>query len=105
PAPGEIPFVLGSLVSVDGLAVMAALSFGDEFQHRTMPLLLSQPRARFDLWREKLEVLLVAAFSLVFVNGPMQQLIPGFPMVLVFLLATACGSGFWISKVNSISRG
>src|ERR1039457_1478987 len=38
-------------------AVMGGSSFGNEFHHRTMPLLLSQPIARSVLWREKMLIL------------------------------------------------
>ena len=37
--------------------VMAGSSFGNEFQHRTLSLLLSQPIARSVLWRDKMLVL------------------------------------------------
>ena len=37
--------------------VMAGSSFGNEFQHRTISLLLSQPIARSVIWREKMLVL------------------------------------------------
>ena len=40
-----------------GCAIMGAGSFGHELQHRTMPLLLSQPIPRAELWREKMLVL------------------------------------------------
>ena len=36
---------------------MAGSSFGSEFQHRTLSLLLSQPIARSVVWREKMLVL------------------------------------------------
>jgi hypothetical protein len=41
------------------VVLFAVLPFGSEFQHRTMPLLLSQPCSRRRQWREKV------AFSLV----------------------------------------
>ena len=37
--------------------LMAGSSFGNEFQHRTLSLLLSQPIARSVLWRDKMLVL------------------------------------------------
>ena len=37
--------------------VMAGSSFGTEFQHRTISLLLSQPIPRSIIWREKMLVL------------------------------------------------
>ncbi len=52
------PLVLVALAF--GCAVMAASSFGSEFQQRTISLWLSQPLARRVLWREKMVVLGVA---------------------------------------------
>ena len=40
-----------------GCAVLGACAFGNEFQHRTLSLLLSQPIARSVLWRDKMLVL------------------------------------------------
>src|SRR5579871_958761 len=50
-----------------GLAAMAGLSFGSEFQARTMSLLLVQPVSRYRIWFEKTLVLAlgtVLAFAL-----------------------------------------
>ncbi len=50
-------FGLSSLLPLAvGCTVMAAMAFGNEFQHRTLPLLLSQPVARRVLWRDKMIV-------------------------------------------------
>lgn len=59
-----IPFV-GFIV---GIPLLAALSFGNEFHCRTLPLLLSQPAGRMAIWREKLMVagVAVASAALVF---------------------------------------
>src|SRR6266853_499858 len=53
------------LGSVAVMAVMAAQSFGAEFQHWTLPLLLVQPIRRSRSWMEKLLVLGVAVGTLV----------------------------------------
>jgi ABC-type multidrug transport system permease subunit len=45
-------------------ALLAAMSIGNEFQQRTFALLLSQPCARRDLWREKLLILGMSAGTL-----------------------------------------
>jgi hypothetical protein len=47
--------------------VMATLSLGNEFQHRTFSLLLSQPVGRMEIWGEKLGVTMVAIVSAVLV--------------------------------------
>ncbi len=53
------PTLLG--VYFVGCLFMAASAFGNEFHHRTMSLLLSQPVSRQQLWPEKMRVL--AGFS------------------------------------------
>jgi hypothetical protein len=50
-----------------GIPLLAALPFGNEFQHRTLPLLLSQPISRMEIWREKLLVTLFVVLSAVLV--------------------------------------
>jgi hypothetical protein len=40
-----------------GCAVLGGCSFGNEFQHRTLALLLSQPISRSALWRDKMLIL------------------------------------------------
>jgi hypothetical protein len=50
---GTVAFGLGCLV-------LGGCSFGNEFQHRTLPLLLSQPVSRSVLWRDKMLVLAAA---------------------------------------------
>ncbi len=46
-----------------GIPLLATLSLGDEFQHRTLSLLLSQPVGRMVIWGEKLSVTVVAVLS------------------------------------------
>lgn len=53
-------WMIGNLL---GIPLLASLPFGNEFQHRTFPLLLSQPVDRMEIWREKLDVTVVAIFS------------------------------------------
>ena len=48
---------LGCIVFGLACAVLGGSSFGNEFQHRTLSLLLSQPIARSVLWREKMLIL------------------------------------------------
>jgi len=52
-----------------GIPLLAALSFGNEFQHRTISLLLSQPVRRMEIWGEKLSVMIVAVVSAALVFG------------------------------------
>ena len=54
-----------------GIPLLAAIPFGDEFQHRTLSLLLSQPIGRMEIWGEKLSVTVLAVVSaaLVFLSS------------------------------------
>jgi hypothetical protein len=47
-----------------GCALVGAYSFGHEYNHRTMALLLSQPISRRQIWYEKMLVLGIALFTL-----------------------------------------
>jgi hypothetical protein len=42
---------------------LAVLPLGNEFQHRTLPLLLSQPAERMRIWAEKMGITLVAVLG------------------------------------------
>src|SRR6516162_3246772 len=46
-----------------GIPLLATLSLGNEFQHRTLPLLLSQPIDRREIWVEKTSVTIIATVS------------------------------------------
>jgi hypothetical protein len=54
-----------------GIPLLATLPFGNEFQHRTFSLLLSQPISRMEIWREKLSITAIVVFTaaLVFVSS------------------------------------
>jgi len=64
------PFDWAPLIALIGffaIPLLATLSFGGEFQHRTLSLLLSQPVGRMKIWGEKLGVTFVAIVSAVLV--------------------------------------
>jgi len=48
-----------------GIPLLATLPLGNEFEHRTLSLLLSQPIRRTKIWGEKLSVTVVAVLSAV----------------------------------------
>lgn len=52
-----------------GIPLLAALSFGNEFQHRTISMLLSQPVGRMEIWGEKLGVMIAAVASAALAFG------------------------------------
>ena len=64
------PFDWTPLIYVIGffaVPLLATLPLGDEFQHRTLSLMLSQPVGRMAIWGEKLSVTVVAIMSAVLV--------------------------------------
>jgi hypothetical protein len=81
--------------------VMAGSSFGNEFQHRTLSLLLSQPIARSVIWREKMLVLgagivisLIALLVSLVVSGPISGRVEWLTLALIPLCAF-CGAPYW----------
>ena len=59
----QLIWLIGLLV----VPLLATLPLGNEFQHRTLSLLLSQPIGRMKIWCEKLSVTVVAVVSAVLV--------------------------------------
>jgi hypothetical protein len=51
-----------------GTTLLATLSLGDEFRHRTLSLWLSQPMSRIELWAEKTMVMCAAVLSAGLLN-------------------------------------
>src|SRR5262249_15959757 len=82
-----------------GIPMLAALSLGNEFQHRTLPLLLSQPVSRKTIWSEKWIVLLAAVGSATLVYWlawrSMTEQDLTFRLVGVIALVSLCSSVFW----------
>jgi hypothetical protein len=64
----EIEVVAGCGFCV-GLPLLAALSFGNEFQFGTLASLLSQPIERSRIWREKSAVIVLAVLSAAIAYG------------------------------------
>ena len=55
-----------------GIPLLATIPLGNEFQHRTISLLLSQPIGRVEIWREKLSITLLMVFSAALVFSCQQ---------------------------------
>ena len=81
--------------------VMAGSSFGNEFQHRTLSLLLSQPIPRSVLWRDKMLVLgagmLISLAALLVCLAVSRPEIGGQDWLTLALipLCAFCGAPFW----------
>jgi hypothetical protein len=96
-----------------GMPLLASLAFGSEFQHRTLPLLLSQPIRRTDIWGEKLSVTLAAVLSavLVFILGWRAVLLnvpatlPGVALFGAWVAASIASAPFWTLLARSTLGG
>ena len=93
-----------------GIPMLATLSLGYEFQHRTLSLLLAQPVGRLVIWGEKMSVVIVAVLSaaLVLCTGwrsafqqdPKLWLVAG-----IYLIATVPSATFWTLFARSTIGG
>src|SRR5438552_3653034 len=93
-----------------GIPLLATLSLGNEFHHRTLQLLLSQPVSRMEIWSEKLIVTIVAvlAAALVFRYGQ-QSTFPQDPELWVvggaLIIAMISSATFWTLVARSTMGG
>jgi len=94
-----------------GIPLLATLSFGIEFEHRTLPLLLSQPAGRMKIWGEKLGVTLVAdlsaalIFSLAQWPASSRADLHGAAFVAAWIVATTASATFWTLIARSMIGG
>jgi ABC-type transport system involved in multi-copper enzyme maturation permease subunit len=93
-----------------GMPLLAVWSFGNEFQYKTISLLLTEPVGRLQIWREKLVVMLAAVLSacLIYYIGWRQVLdqnFSGWVMVSGFLIAAVSSATFWTLTARSTIGG
>jgi len=94
-----------------GIPLLATLSLGNEFQHRTLSLLLSQPVDRMEIWGEKLSVIVVAVVSAVLVFSLALRVTSFHPdrQELAFagawIVATTASATFWTLFTRSTVGG
>jgi hypothetical protein len=91
-----------------GMPLLAALPFGNEFQNRTFPLLLSQPISRMEIWRQKLSITAIVVFtadliSLSCLRGSGVQTNWGFCAVAAIVFVAS--APFWTLLTRSIVGG
>jgi len=101
---------IGAVGFFGGIPLLATLAFGNEFQHRTLSLLLSQPIDRMEIWREKSSITVVAVFSaaMVFYYGwrsalqqdPTLRVFAG-----VFVIVMIASATFWTLFARSTMGG
>jgi hypothetical protein len=105
------PFVLAAMIGLLlGCALLVALSFGAEFQHRTLPMLLGQPCTRLRLWGEKMLVLaglilLAAAVYVVGMSHNWSRAVEVMRPASYTLLPLVCSAGFWTLFARSTLGG
>jgi ABC-type transport system involved in multi-copper enzyme maturation permease subunit len=105
------PAGFGVLALGVACVVMAGSSFGTEFQHRTISLLLSQPIPRSVIWREKMLVLgagmvtsLIALLVCLVVSSPVSGRVEWLTLALIPLCAF-CGAPYWTLSLRQSIAG
>ena len=110
----HVPHWSGDLILVWyllGFLILATLPFGNEFQHRTLSLLLAQPVERMEIWSEKLSVMAVAVLSALLVSilawrVSALQLDPHDAAFFgAWIIATAASATFWTLVARSTLGG
>lgn len=86
-----------------GVPLLATLAFGNDFQYRTLPLLLSQPIDRMKVWKEKLIVTTIAALTIAFVYSLGRQDMS--KLAVVWMVTALCSATFWTLVARSIIGG
>ena len=103
--------VLATVAFFLGIPLLATLSFGNEFQHQTISMLLSQPAGRMEIWGEKLSVTAVSVLAAVLVFSVTLGMTPlrPEPQLLAlggaWVLATIASAPFWTLVARSTLGG
>ena len=107
--PQSVDLLVAALLL--GFALLGALPFGNEFQHRTLALLLAQPVDRIEIWSEKLSVMAVATISaaLVLILGWRISALQVDPYDAAFfaswIIATTASGTYWTLLARSTLGG
>jgi len=96
-----------------GIPLLATLSLGNEFYHRTFPLWLAQPASRMQLWGEKMGVMIAAVLSAGTVCGigmflfalPRMHLTYNMAAAVAYVLLTMASATFWTLAARSTVGG
>lgn len=96
-----------------GIPLIATLSLGNEFHHRTFPLWLTQPASRMQLWTEKISVMCAAGLSAALFSGATMFLIslPRLEMTynkaaaVAYVLITLASATYWTLAARSTVGG
>ena len=96
-----------------GLPLLATLSLGNEFYHRTFSLWLTQPAGRIKLWGEKMGVMCAAVLSAGLATGlgmfffalPEMNLTYNKAAAVVYVLITIASATYWTLAARSTVGG
>jgi ABC-type transport system involved in multi-copper enzyme maturation permease subunit len=93
-----------------GIPLLATLSLGNEFQYRTLPLLLSQPVGRMEIWGEKMSVTVVAVVSAALVywyswRSALEEDPETWMYAGTLILAMVASATFWTLVARSMMGG
>ena len=96
-----------------GLPLLATLSLGNEFHHRTFSLWLTQPAGRMQLWGEKMGVMCAAVLSAGLATGigmfffalPDMNLTYNKAAAVAYLLITMASAAYWTLAARSTVGG
>lgn len=91
-----------------GIPLLATLSIGNEFQHRTLSLWLTQPLSRVQLWGEKMMLMCCAALSAALISGAVMLFVtwphmhPTYKLAaIVYVLVTVASATLWTLAARS----
>ena len=96
-----------------GIPLLATLSLGNEFYHRTFSLWLSQPAGRMQLWGEKMSVMWAAVLSagavtmagMFFFALPEMNLTYNKAAAIAYVLVTIASATYWTLAARSTAGG
>jgi hypothetical protein len=96
-----------------GTPLLATLSLGNEFYHRTFSLWLSQPADRLQLWGEKMSVMCAAVLSagvvtmagMFFFALPEMNLTYNKAAAVAYVLVTIASATYWTLAARSTAGG
>src|SRR5262249_27589317 len=94
-----------------GVPILATLPLGAEFQHRTLPVLLSQPIDRMKLWSEKGNVMSGVVLATFLVHWLGQRAVFSRELHLysnftgLWVITTVCSATFWTLVARSTMGG
>ena len=96
-----------------GVPLLATLSLGNEFYHRTFSLWLSQPADRMQVWGEKMSVMCAAVLSagavtmagMFFFALPEMNLTYNKAAAIAYVLVTIASATYWTLAARSTAGG